>query len=75
MHNGVVREFARVKRDLVLAVDPLAVPAHRGLDRLGGVLLLALSLGLEDDPPGAVARAVGLIEETVPATASNTRSR
>jgi glutamine amidotransferase len=25
---------------------------------------LALTLGLEDDPPGAVARAVGLIEET-----------
>jgi hypothetical protein len=25
---------------------------------------LALTLGLEDDPPGAVARAVGLIEDT-----------
>ncbi len=36
---------------------------------------LALTFGLEDDPPTAVARAVGFIEETGGATACASRSR
>ena len=39
MHNGLIREFATVKRDLAFAVDPVALPRDRGLDRLGAVLL------------------------------------
>jgi len=64
MHNGVIREFARVKRDLVLAVDPSLYPHIEGSTDSEVFFFLALTLGLEDDPPGAVARAVGLIEET-----------
>src|SRR5262249_29525860 len=63
MHNGVIHDFAKVKRDLVLAVDPSLYPHIEGSTDSEVFFFLALTLGLEDDPPGAVARAVGLIEE------------
>jgi predicted glutamine amidotransferase len=63
MHNGVIREFPTVKRDLVLAVDPSLYPHIEGSTDSEVFFFLALTLGLEDDPPGALARAVGLIEE------------
>ena len=62
MHNGVVRDFPQVKRDLVLAVDPALYPSIEGSTDSEVFFYLALSLGLEEDPPGAVERAVGLIE-------------
>jgi predicted glutamine amidotransferase len=62
MHNGLIRDFERVKRDLVLAVDPALFPEIEGTTDSETFFHLALTLGLEDDPPGAVARAVGLIE-------------
>ena len=39
MHNGVLAGFPTVKRDLAFAVDPVAVPRDRGLDRLGDAVL------------------------------------
>ncbi|HYI75061.1 MAG TPA: class II glutamine amidotransferase [Gaiellaceae bacterium] len=63
MHNGVLGDFSRVKRDLVLAIDPGLYPAIEGSTDSEVFFFLALTLGLEDDPPSAVARAVGLIEE------------
>jgi predicted glutamine amidotransferase len=64
MHNGLIREFHQVKRDLVLAVDPSLYPEIEGSTDSEVFFFLALTLGLEDDPPGAVERAVGLIEKT-----------
>ena len=64
MHNGVIREFPTVKRDLVLAVDPSLYPFIEGSTDTEVFFHLALTLGLEDDPPAAVARAVGVIEAT-----------
>jgi predicted glutamine amidotransferase len=63
MHNGVIRDFQKVKRDLALAVDPSLYPSIEGSTDSELFFFLALTLGLEDDPPGAVERAVGLIEE------------
>jgi len=63
MHNGLIREFPKVKRDLALAVDPSLYPSIEGSTDSELFFFLALTLGLEDDPPGAVERAVGLIEE------------
>ena len=63
MHNGVIREFPRVKRELVLAVDPELYPFIEGSTDSEVFFYLALTLGLEDDPPSAVGRAVGLIED------------
>jgi predicted glutamine amidotransferase len=64
MHNGAIREFPLVKRDLALAVDPSLYSAVEGSTDSELFFFLALTLGLEDDPPPAVERAVGLIEET-----------
>jgi predicted glutamine amidotransferase len=63
MHNGVVRDFRTVKRDLVLAVDPELYPSIEGSTDSEVFFYLALTLGLEADPPAAVERAVGLIEQ------------
>jgi predicted glutamine amidotransferase len=64
MHNGLIRDFKEVKRDLMLAVDPSLYPAIEGSTDSELFFFLALTLGLEDDPPAAVEAAVGLIEET-----------
>jgi len=64
MHNGAIREFHRVKRDLALAVDPALFADIQGSTDSELFFYLALTFGLEDDPPAAVERAVGLIEET-----------
>jgi glutamine amidotransferase len=62
-HNGVIRDFHKVKRDLVLAVDPSLYAEIEGSTDSEVFFFLALTLGLEDDPPAAVQAAVGLIEE------------
>ena len=64
MHNGLIREFARVKRDLVLAVDPSLYPAIEGTTDSEVMFFLALTFGLEDDPVAAVERMVGFVERT-----------
>jgi predicted glutamine amidotransferase len=63
MHNGFIGEFDKVKRDLVLAVDPSLYPEIEGSSDTEVFFFLALTFGLEDDPPAAVAAAVGLIED------------
>lgn len=62
MHNGFVAEFAAVKRELVLAVAPELYPEIDGGTDSEVLFYLALSFGLTEDPPLAVAKAVGLIE-------------
>ena len=62
MHNGVIHEFHRVKRDLMLAVDPELFPEIEGTTDSELLFYVALTLGLEDDPPEAVQRAIGLVE-------------
>jgi predicted glutamine amidotransferase len=63
MHNGAIRELDRVKRDLILAVDPELYTEIRGSTDTEILFYLALTLGLEDDPPAAIARAVGIVED------------
>ena len=64
MHNGLIREFATVKRDLAFAVDPSLYPYVEGSTDSELFFYLALTFGLENDPPAAVERAVGFIEQT-----------
>jgi predicted glutamine amidotransferase len=64
MHNGLLRGFAAVKRDLALEVDPALYPQIDGSTDSELLFFLALTFGLEDDPPRAVERAVGLVEAT-----------
>jgi predicted glutamine amidotransferase len=63
MHNGYIGEFARVKRDLAMAVDDSLYPEIAGQADTELLFYIALTFGLEDDPPDAVARAVGLVED------------
>jgi predicted glutamine amidotransferase len=63
MHNGFIGDFHKVKRDLVLAVDPSLYASMEGSADTEVMFHLALTFGLEDDPPAGVAAAVGLIEE------------
>jgi predicted glutamine amidotransferase len=64
MHNGLIREFPKVKRDLSFAVDPSLYPQIEGSTDSELFFHLALTFGLQDDPPAALERAVGFIEET-----------
>jgi predicted glutamine amidotransferase len=63
VHNGLVRDFPRIKRELALAVDESLYSSIEGSTDSELLFYLALTLGLEDDPPGAVERMVGLVEE------------
>ena len=62
MHNGSIARFHDVKRELLLAVDPSLFPDLEGSTDSEAFFFLALTMGLEDDPPAALERAVGLIE-------------
>jgi predicted glutamine amidotransferase len=63
MHNGLIADFTSVKRELVLAIDPQLYPHIEGSTDSEVFFYLALTLGLESDPPTAVEHAVGLIEQ------------
>jgi predicted glutamine amidotransferase len=62
MHNGYINEFAVIKRDLVLAIDPSLYPKIEGQTDSEVLFFLALTFGLEDDPPAAIEQAIGLVE-------------
>jgi glutamine amidotransferase len=64
MHNGMINEFHRLRRELALAVDPDLYADIEGSTDSEIMFFLALTFGLEDDPPGAVARMAGLVEST-----------
>lgn len=63
MHNGAIADFHEVKRDLVLAIDPSLYTDVEGSTDSETLFFLALTFGLMDDPPKAVERAVGLVED------------
>ena len=75
MHNGAIRGYETVMRELRFAVDPALYPSIEGTTDSETMFYLALTFGLEDDPPGAVERMVGFVEESARGTASSTRSR
>ena len=63
VHNGLVRDFHRIKRELALAVDESLYTSIEGSTDSEMLFYLALTFGLEEDPPGAVERMVGFVEE------------
>jgi glutamine amidotransferase len=63
MHNGVIRDFGLVKRDLVLEIAPELYPRIEGSTDTEVLFHLALTYGLETDPVTAMEHAVGLIED------------
>lgn len=63
VHHGRVRDFHRVKRELALAVDESLYPQMEGSTDSEMLFYLALTFGLEENPPAAVERMVGHVEE------------
>jgi glutamine amidotransferase len=63
MHNGSLARFHEYKRDLIMAVNPSLYADIEGSTDTETLFFLALTFGLADDPPNAVARAVGLVED------------
>jgi glutamine amidotransferase len=63
MHNGLVREFPRLRRDMLLAVDPSLIPAIEGSTDSELLFHLALTFGLENDPVDALERMAGYVED------------
>ena len=63
MHNGVVREFALLQRDMAMAIDPSLYSSVLGSTDSELMFFLALTFGLADDPYDGVARMVGFIED------------
>jgi glutamine amidotransferase len=64
VHNGMVNEFHAIRRDLMFAVDPALFADIEGSTDSEVLFHLALSNGLEDEPVSALARTIGLVEET-----------
>jgi predicted glutamine amidotransferase len=63
-HNGAIKDFHALKRDLVLAVDPELYPSIAGSTDSEVMFYLALTFGLREDPVAAVERMVGFVEAT-----------
>ena len=63
VHNGFLADFHLLRRDLMLAVDPELFAEVQGSTDTEVVFHLALTLGLETDPIGALEATVGLIED------------
>jgi predicted glutamine amidotransferase len=61
-HNGAVREFPRVKRDLMLAISPSLFSGISGSTDSEIMFYLTLTFGLQDDPIAGVERMIGFIE-------------
>ena len=62
MHNGLIANFATLKRDLAFAVDAGLYPEIAGGTDSELLFYLALTFGLAEDPPAAVSSAIGLVE-------------
>jgi predicted glutamine amidotransferase len=63
VHNGVLEGFHAMRRELILAVEPSLFGSIEGSTDSEVLFHLALTFGLEDDPLGALERAVGFVEE------------
>ena len=64
VHNGFIGEYARLRRELLLAVDPELFPNIQGTTDSELMFHLALTFGLDSEPIAALERMAGFVEET-----------
>lgn len=62
MHNGRIRDFMKIKRDLVLAIAPELFTEIKGTTDSEIMFYLALTFGLKDDPVAGMERMVAFVE-------------
>ncbi len=65
VHNGLINEFASVRRTLTLALDAQSVAELEGSADSEILFHLALGLGLEEDPLLALELAIGFVENSL----------
>ena len=63
MHNGGLALFARMRRELMLEVDPELFPLIRGTTDSEVLFHLAITHGLQEDPVRGLGRAIRRVEE------------
>jgi predicted glutamine amidotransferase len=63
VHNGLIRDYANVRRELMLAVAPDLFPSIEGSTDSEVMFFLALTLGLEHEPVPALERMAAAIED------------
>ena len=64
VHNGFIDDYARVRRDLLLEVDPGLFSGIEGTTDSELMFHLALTFGPEDEPLAALERMAGFVEAT-----------
>ena len=64
VHNGFIDEYARLHRELMLAVDPDLFTNIEGTTDSELMFHLALTFGLDSEPLAALERMAGFVEET-----------
>src|SRR5690606_22183456 len=62
MHNGQIGGFDVLRREVDMMIPDDLYPQRRGATDSEALFLVALSLGMADDPKGAFERAVGRLE-------------
>jgi predicted glutamine amidotransferase len=64
VHNGAINGFQAMRRDLLYAVDSSLFDGIAGSTDSEALFYLGLTFGLQDDPLGAIEKAVGFVEAT-----------
>ncbi|WP_179401944.1 class II glutamine amidotransferase [Burkholderia guangdongensis] len=62
-HNGLIRDFHKLRRDLTIAIDPALFSTLEGSTDSEVMFRLALTYGLEQRPLAALERMAGVVEE------------
>jgi predicted glutamine amidotransferase len=63
VHNGLLREFPAIRRDMVMSIAPELFTELKGSTDSELMFYMALSLGLTDEPLAALERMTALVEK------------
>ena len=63
VHNGLIRDFDLIKRDLIIEIAPELFPFIEGSTDSEIMFFLAISLGMMDDVKKGISRMVALVEK------------
>ena len=63
VHNGLINDYATLRRDLAVAIAPQLFPHIHGTTDSELMFLLALSFGMDSDVKTGLARMAGLVEQ------------
>jgi predicted glutamine amidotransferase len=62
VHNGFIDRYDRLRRDLIMAVDPTLFDRIEGTTDSELLFFLALTFGLDEEPLGGLERMAGFVE-------------